>query len=298
MLGGLGCRSQGDQRTWRTASAKQYQVPWAIGKILPKSDSIRDLFISDRGRSPTTFEWLPKPLFFVLHVDFPRFFSSFLLFLAGSMFWSDLFFRTHMTHGYPLKVEAFQSFWSPPTLRWALAVHWQCTVGSCGTKNADTYPLISPPKKEECQGFFFCKDFFFFFFFLFLKKSVNTRTKMNDFQRKPCFFLLEWVCFFFCLGGFSSWVCVIFRGWVDFLLRHEFPLPLLNGPRRGNCFQGVETRPRVSLTHFTERQRTRSFSGCIPSTPTERIESKEFGVVWKKICLLVCSFWWKGCFQN
>lgn len=205
MLGGLGCRSQGDQRTWRTASAKQYQVPWAIGKILPKSDSIRDLFISDRGRSPTTFEWLPKPLFFVLHVDFPRFFSSFLLFLAGSMFWSDLFFRTHMTHGYPLKVEAFQSFWSPPTLRWALAVHWQCTVGSCGTKNADTYPLISPPKKEECQGFFFCKDFFSFFSFFFLKKSVNTRTKMNDFQRKPCFFLLEWVCFFFV--------------WVDFL--HE-----------------------------------------------------------------------------
>ena len=34
---------------------------------------------------------------------------------------------------------------------------------------------------------------------------------------------------------------------------------------------------RSRETHFTERQRTRSFSGCIPSTPTERIESKEFG---------------------
>ena len=157
-----------------------------------------------------------------------------------------------------------------------------------------------PPKKRRVSRIFFLQGFFFLFFFFFLKKSVNTRTKMNDFQRKPCFFLLEWV-FFFCLGGFSSWVCVIFRGWVDFLLRHEFPLPLLNGPRRGNCFQGVETRPRVSLTHFTERQRTRSFSGCIPSTPTERIESKEFGVNLPFGMFFLVKrvfFWYYGCFQN
>lgn len=205
MLGGLGCRSQGDQRTWRTASAKQYQVPWAIGKILPKSDSIRDLFISDRGRSPTTFEWLPKPLFFVLHVDFPRFFSSFLLFLAGSMFWSDLFFRTHMTHGYPLKVEAFQSFWSPQLYDGL----WQCTGSALLEVVAQRtqIPILSSPpqKKKSVKDFFFARIFFSFFSFFFLKKSVNTRTKMNDFQRKPCFFLLEWVCFFFV--------------WVDFL--HE-----------------------------------------------------------------------------
>ena len=144
--------------------------------------------------------------FFCAPCWFSEVFSSFLLFLAGSMFWSDLFFRTHMTHGYPLKVEAFQSFWSPPTLRWALAVHWQCTVGSCGTKNADTYPLISPPKKEECQGFFFARIFFSFFSF-FLKEECQHKNQ-NEWLPKKTLLFFAWMGVFFFLFGWIFFMSV------------------------------------------------------------------------------------------